>query len=74
MSEELSQHAGQQRPKREKISKEALERIPHTSYWPFALAFAIIVMLLGVVIHPILFFIGVALTVVTVIGLGLERR
>ena len=59
-----------------KISKEAMEYAvnPKRSYWPFALALALFFMLLGVVVHPVIFWIGLALTVAAIIGWGLERR
>ena len=55
-----------------KISQEAVN--PKRSYWPFALALALFFMLLGVVVHPVIFWIGLALTVAAIIGWGLERR
>ena len=33
------------------------------SYWPFALAFALFFMLLGVVVHPIIFWVGLVLVI-----------
>jgi hypothetical protein len=47
---------------------------PQLSYWPFVLAAALMIAFLGIVIHPILFGIGVVLTALAVIGWGLERR
>ncbi|MEO8972742.1 MAG: hypothetical protein ABI406_14215 [Ktedonobacteraceae bacterium] len=44
------------------------------SYWPFALALVISIGLMGLVIYPIIFFIGMALTVVIIIAWGIERR
>jgi hypothetical protein len=44
------------------------------SYWPFALALMISISLMGVVIYPIIFFIGVILTVVIIIAWSVERR
>jgi hypothetical protein len=44
------------------------------SYWPFALALIISISLMGVVIYPIVFFIGVALTVIIIIAWSVERR
>ena len=49
-------------------------RGPQLSYWPFALAVALMIAFLGVVIHPILLGIGVVLTALAVIGWGLERH
>lgn len=76
MSEELSQRPSRQAGKKEKMSKEAIEQSiePQLSYWPIVLAAAIIVMLIGLVIHPIIMIIGVVLTVAAIIGWGLERR
>lgn len=42
------------------------------SYWPFALSFAILVGMIGVVTHPIVLGIGVALAIIAIIGWGLE--
>jgi Flp pilus assembly protein TadB len=74
VAEEQAQ--SQQARKKSKISKEATEQIhgPSKSYWPFALAAALMIAFLGVVIHPILFVAGVVLTALAVIGWGLERR
>ena len=47
---------------------------PQMSYWPFALAVALAILLLGIITHPVIFGIGVVLTAVSVIGWGLERR
>ena len=62
--------------KRAKISQETLEQelISRTSYWPFALAVALIVVLLGIMTHPIVFGIGVALVATAAIGWGLENH
>ena len=70
------QGQGKQPSKKPKISKEATQYAvnPKRSYWPFALAFALFFMLLGVVVHPVIFWIGLALTVAAIIGWGLERR
>ncbi len=59
-----------------KISKEAMEYAidPKRSYWPFALAIALFITLLGVIVHPVIFWIGVALIAAAIIGWGLERR
>ena len=44
------------------------------SYWPFALAFALFFMLLGVVVHPIIFWVGLVLVIGAIIGWRLERH
>ena len=76
MSEELSQRPSREATKKEKMSKEAIEQSigPQLSYWPIVLAGAVIVMLIGLVIHPIIMIIGAVLTVAAIIGWGLERR
>ena len=74
MAEEQAQ--SKQARNKPKISNEATEQTlgPHKSYWPFALAAALMIAFLGVVIHPILFGIGVVLIALAVIGWGLERH
>jgi Cytochrome c oxidase subunit IV len=60
--------------------REASQIVPeqavgaYHSYWPFALAVALIVLFAGIIIHPIIMSIGAVLTVVAIIGWGLERR
>jgi|HubBroStandDraft_4_1064222.scaffolds.fasta_scaffold738812_2 hypothetical protein len=46
----------------------------YRSYWPFALAVALIILFAGIIIHPIMMSIGAVLTLVAIIGWGLERR
>jgi len=57
-------------------SREAREKAisPQQSVWPFVLACALVVLLLGFIIHPIVLGIGVVLVVAAIIGWGLERR
>ena len=78
MSEAEDQLSNQRKQlaKRAKISKETLEQAlnSHTSYWPFALAAALIVVLLGIMTHPIVFGIGVVLVATAAIGWGLENK
>jgi len=45
---------------------------PKQSYWPFALAVSLSIALFGVMLHPIVFWAGVALVVVAIVGWGLE--
>ncbi len=52
----------------------AEEIIPRPSYWPLALAVSLIVLLLGLIIHPIVLGVGVVLIIASVIGWMLERR
>lgn len=61
---------------KQKASNEVMEQAINSkqSYWPFALAASLMITLIGVVTHPIVFWIGLALIVVSVIGWGLERH
>ena len=65
-----------QASKKQKASHESMEQAvkPKQSYWPFALAFSLTIALVGVMSHPIVFWIGVALVVVSFVGWGLERH
>lgn len=88
MSEEQGQSevSGQPQPTSEKAggskakakAKEAREQILTShrsqSIWPFALALAVIVLLVGFIVHPIVLGIGVVLVAAAIIGWGLERR
>jgi cytochrome c oxidase subunit IV len=56
----------------DKAMKRALK--PKQSYWPFALAASLSIALFGVIVHPIVFWVGVVLVVVSMIAWGLERR
>ena len=59
-----------------KAGKAVQEQTFHSysSYWPIALAFAMLIILVGVITHPIVLGIGVVLAVAAIIGWGLERR
>ena len=46
----------------------------YKSYWPFALAVALIILLMGIMTNPIVLGVGVILTIAAVVGWGLERR
>lgn len=61
---------------KQKAAKEVKEQAINSkrSYWPFALAFALSFMLLGVVVHPIIFWLGLVLVAGAIIGLVLERH
>jgi Mg2+/citrate symporter len=65
-----------QAAKNQKASNEALEQAikPKQSYWPLALAASLTITLAGVISHPIVFWVGVALVVVSFAGWGLERH
>jgi Cytochrome c oxidase subunit IV len=56
----------------DKAMKQALKA--KQSYWPFALAASLSIALFGVIVHPIVFWVGVVLVVVSMIAWGLERH
>ncbi len=57
------------------VNEADLEAIsPRASYWPLALAFAIVVFLYGAIGNPIIMGIGVVLIIAAVMGWALERR
>ena len=76
MTEEQGQRT--QASDNQKASNEVMEQAikPKQSYWPFALAASLTIALFGVVTltHPIVFWVGVALVVVSIVGWGLERH
>ena len=79
MSEEQNQvEKGQrgQQPDEELSSKGVREQAlhPYTSYWPFALAVALSILLLGVITNLVVLAVGAVLTAVAIIGWGLEHR
>ena len=80
MSEEQNQvekgQKGQQLADEVLSSKGVREQAlhPYTSYWPFALAVALSILLLGVITGPVVLAVGAVLTAAAVIAWGLERR
>ena len=78
MTEQPSQRSSQreQASNKQKVSKEVLEQAisSNRSYWPFALAVALSIALIGVIVHWILFAIGLLLAAVAVIAWGLESH
>ncbi len=68
----------QQVPTKTSRSKARVAReqaiAPQQSIWPFALACALGVLLIGFIIHPIILAIGLLLVAIAIIGWGLERR
>lgn len=58
-----------------KVSEAEIQALsPHPSYWPLALAFAIVVFLYGAIGNEYIMGFGAVLVVAAVIGWGLERR
>lgn len=47
---------------------------PQRSIWPFGLAVALIILLVGLITNLVVLTIGVVLTVAAIIGWGLEQR
>jgi Mg2+/citrate symporter len=76
----VSEDKGQrkQASQKQKASNEAMEQAlkPKQSYWPFALAASLTVTLVGVILlsYPVVFWLGVALVIVSFVGWGLERH
>ncbi|HEY6541198.1 MAG TPA: cytochrome c oxidase subunit 4 [Ktedonobacteraceae bacterium] len=72
MSDNLSQR--KRLPKRDQLTPDQMARAidAKKSYWPFALSFAILIAMVGVVTHPIVLGIGIVLAIVAIIGWGLE--
>lgn len=72
MPDNLSQR--KKLPKRDQLTPDQMAQAIHAkkSYWPFALSLAVLVMMIGVVTHPIVLGLGVALAIVAIIGWGLE--
>jgi Cytochrome c oxidase subunit IV len=72
----LSDNSSQRKrlPKRDQLTPDQMAQALHAkkSYWPFALSFAILISMVGVVTHPVVLGIGVALAIVAIIGWGLE--
>ncbi len=58
------------------LTGKALEKAisPNPSLWPFALAFSMILLCLGVIIHPVVMGTGILLCVVSIVAWALERR
>ena len=79
MAEEQNQgqkgQKGQQLPEKGPPSKGVQEEAlhPYTSYWPFALAVALSILLLGVITSPVVLAVGAVLTAAAIIAWGLER-
>lgn len=58
-----------------KVTEADLQAIsPRPSYWPLALAFAIVVFLYGAVGNEYIMGVGAVFVIAAVIGWGLERR
>ncbi len=74
MSEDQEQR--KQVTKKQKVSSGSIEQAikPKQSYWPFALAASLTITLVGVMSHPIILWVGVALVIVSFVGWGLERH
>ena len=74
MTEEQNQ--GEKGAKKALPSKGAQEQaLSHQrSIWPFGLAVALIILLVGLITNPVVLGIGVVLTVAAIVGWGLERR
>jgi len=78
VSEEQDQsQPGQQAAGQESSSPGAQEQVlhPHMSYWPFALAIALVVIFMGIISNNLVVLaIGAVLAAAAVIGWGLEHH
>ena len=78
MSEEQDQsQPGQQVAGQESSSPGVQEQVlhPHTSYWPFALAIALVVIFMGIISNNLVVLAtGAVLAAAAVIGWGLEHH
>jgi hypothetical protein len=63
---------GRRKRKARIVSEE--EIMPRPSYWPFILTLALVILLIGVISHPIVLGLGAVLVIAAVIGWSLERR
>jgi hypothetical protein len=57
-----------------KLTKEQMESPSPRSFWPLVLAVTIFIACVGLLIHPIIFFVGVLLMLGSITGWLLERR
>ena len=75
----MSEEPGQRKQKQSRRDRLTAEQMEHAvearrSYWPFVLAIAVFIALVGLVIHPIVMGIGAVLVVVAIVGWGLEQH
>jgi uncharacterized membrane protein YecN with MAPEG domain len=70
------QNLSPREPQKERMTKAVqLQALgPQSSYWPFALALALIIVLIGVITNWIVIGVGVVLALAAIIGWGLEKR
>lgn len=73
-AEPVAATPGKKRARKRGRWVSAEEVMPRPSYWPIALAFALIVLLLGVMLHPLVIVFGALLTLGTLVGWIFERR
>ncbi len=66
--------SGKKRGKKKGRLVSVEEIMPKPSYWPLALAISLIVLLMGIMLHPIIIGIGAVLMIASLMGWALERR
>ncbi len=74
---ELPAGSGKKRGKKRKFRERLVyesEISPRPSIWPLALAFALVVLLVGIITNIVVIGVGAILVFVTILGWGLERR
>lgn len=74
MTEEQNQ--GEKGAKKALPPKGVQEQVlgPQRSIWPFGLAVALIILLVGLITNPVVLGLGAVLTAAAIIGWGLEQR
>jgi cytochrome c-type biogenesis protein CcmH/NrfG len=72
--QDQSQQAAKKGRSAKAVQEQAQALGPQKSYWPFGLAVALIILLVGIIINPIVLGIGVVLSGAAIIGWGLELR
>lgn len=73
-SDNASQALRKKRRKKKGVPVTEAELMPRPSFWPLALALALVITLMGLLIHPIVLGIGAVLVFATILGWALERR
>lgn len=81
MAEESNQ-GEQEQPPEQPVARKPQEPLevrerklsPRPSFWPLALAVALVVIGIGVISHPIVIACGIVLAIVAIIGWALEKH
>jgi hypothetical protein len=71
---EVASTAGKKRGRKRGRLVNAEDVMPRPSLWPIALAFSLVVLLLGIMLHPLVIVLGALMVLGSIIGWNLERR